>query len=100
MPRKYAKVKHLEDEIFRLKAAGKTNGEIREITGLTKKQLTNLITRHNRREKEMQKGIPVKRRGRPRKTPLTTRQELEMENKQLKMEVELLRSFLQAAGRR
>ena len=41
-----------------------------------------------------------KRQGRPRKAPLITTKELEIENKRLKMEVDLLRSFLQAAGRR
>jgi transposase-like protein len=40
------------------------------------------------------------RRGRPRKTPITTDKEFELENKRLKMENELLRSFLQLAGRR
>jgi transposase len=44
--------------------------------------------------------IPKNHRGRPRKTPITTQRELEIENKRLKMEVDLLRSFLQAAGRR
>ncbi|WRS28621.1 transposase [Oscillospiraceae bacterium MB08-C2-2] len=43
--------------------------------------------------------IPHKR-GRPRTRPLTTLDELRAENKQLKMENELMRSFLQAAGRK
>lgn len=46
------------------------------------------------------KPAAPKRRGRPRKTPITKQRELELENKQLRMEVDLLRSFLQAAGRR
>lgn len=41
-----------------------------------------------------------KRRGRPRMRLLKLPKEMEQEIKQLKMEVELLRSFLQAAGRR
>ena len=49
--------------------------------------------------KKKNTSIP-KRRGRKRKTPITTQKELEIENKRLKMEVDLLRSFLQAAGRR
>ena len=41
-----------------------------------------------------------RKRGRPRAKPLTTLEEFEQENKRLKMENELLRSFLQAAGRK
>lgn len=41
-----------------------------------------------------------KRRGRPKKYPITNQKEMQIEIKQLKMEIELLRSFLQAAGRR
>jgi len=44
-------------------------------------------------------SIP-KRRGRPRTRPATSQKAMELEIKQLRMEVELLRSFLQAAGRR
>ena len=51
------------------------------------------------RGKPKEPTVP-KRRGRPRKTPITKHRELELENKQLRMEVDLLRSFLQAAGRR
>lgn len=42
----------------------------------------------------------LKKRGRPRIKPLTTIEELTAENKQLRMENELMRSFLQAAGRK
>lgn len=49
--------------------------------------------------KKEKTSIP-KRRGRKRKIPIATQKELETENKRLKMEVDLLRSFLQAAGRR
>lgn len=41
-----------------------------------------------------------RKKGRPRVKPLTTLEELAQENKLLKMENELLRSFLQAAGRK
>ena len=43
-------------------------------------------------------AIP-RRRGRPRTRPATSQKAMEQEIKQLRMEVELLRSFLQAAGR-
>ena len=41
-----------------------------------------------------------KRRGRPRTKPITNQEDMALEIRRLKMEVELLRSFLQAAGRR
>lgn len=49
--------------------------------------------------KEHEQHIP-KRRGRPRTKPREPMEDIIKENTQLKMEVELLRSFLQAAGRR
>jgi transposase-like protein len=52
------------------------------------------------RESEGRKQPSVKRRGRPRTRPLTTQKEYEQRIKQLEMEVELLRTFLQAAGRK
>lgn len=100
MPRKYTHVKHLEESVFGLKAEGKTNGEISQYFGLTMKQLKNLITRHNCRAKKIQAGIPIKRRGRPPIKPPAQQKKLVLEITRLRMENELLRSFLQAAGRR
>jgi len=40
------------------------------------------------------KKIAPRKKGRPRKTPISTPQELEKENKRLRMENELLRDFL------
>jgi len=48
---------------------------------------------------ELIQSVP-KKRGRPRTRPVTSQKAMELEIKQLQMEVELLRSFLQAAGRR
>ena len=49
--------------------------------------------------KESIQSVP-KRRGRPRTKPETSQKAMELKIKQLQMEVELLRSFLQAVGRR
>jgi len=48
------------------------------------------------------KSVPIvpKRRGRPRTKSITSQKEMEHEIKRLRMEIELLRSFLHAAGRR
>ena len=100
MPRSYDHVKLIEKEIFQMKAKGKSNREIREYYGLSKKQLGNLITRHNRGEKRLQAGIFPRRRGRPPKGYQPTEQEKDNEIKLLKMENELLRDFLRIAGRK
>ena len=100
MPRTYRHVKGLEEEIFIMKAEGKTNREIRELYGLSKKQMANLITRHNRREEKKAKGIIPLRRGRPPKDTLITDKEKDYEIKRLRMENQLLRDFLRLAGRR
>jgi len=100
MSRSYVHVKLLEKDIFEMKASGKSNREIREQFGLSEKQLKNLITRHNRAEDRIQKGIPPRRQGRPRKGYVPTEQEKDNEIKRLKMENELLRNFLRLAGRR
>lgn len=92
MSRNYYKVKIFEDKVFELKEAGKTNREICEILGFPNlESVKNLIKRRNRRTRE--NSIP-KKRGRPRKTPLTSQRELELEVKRLNMENELLRNFL------
>ena len=89
MPREYRKVKHLEEEIFAEKAAGRTNREIGAEYGLSKRQVECLINRHNRRKRKEAAGIIPQRR---RKAP----DELE----QLRMENELLRDFVKFIGRR
>lgn len=52
-----------------------------------------------RPEKEIAKATP-KRRGRPRRNEILSEKEMNNEIQRLKMENDLLRSFLQVAGRR
>jgi hypothetical protein len=99
MPRSYTHMKALEKEIFEQKGQGKSNREVREQYGLSKKQMKNLITRHNQRERLLEAGILPRRRGRPPKGYKFTESEKDNEIKRLKMENELLRDFLRAAGR-
>lgn len=99
MPRSYSHIKVLEKEIFEQKAQGKSNREIREQYGLSEKQMENLITRHNRTVKLLNAGIIPRRRGRPPKGYTPTQAEKDNEINRLKMENELLRDFLRAAGR-
>ena len=99
--RGYKKIKHLEKEILELQQAGKTYREIGEQSGYSREQVRELVKRYRRRISSYGegKGIP-KKQGRPRKRPLTTQEDYMREINRLKMESELLRSFLQAAGRR
>lgn len=99
MRRSYTHVKSLEEEIFEQKGQGKSNREIRDYYGLSKKQMENLITRHNKRERLLEEGIVPRRRGRPPKRYKSTESEKDNEIKRLKMENELLRDFLHAVGR-
>lgn len=58
--------------------------------------MSNLINRHNRRQKRIAAGFPIRGKGRPPKGY----QKPEYEIKRLQMENELLRNFLSAVGRR
>lgn len=100
MPRSYEHLKVIEKELFEQKAQGKSNREIREKYGLSKKQMENLITRHNRTEMMIEAGIVPRRRGRPSKENKPTEMEKDNEIKRLQMENELLRDFVRAAGRK
>jgi len=71
--------------------------EIAVALGLELKQIENFITRYNKRQRIG--GMLSKRRGRPRKYPPTTQEEMALRIKELEREVALLRSFLRAAGR-
>jgi len=76
-------------------AEGKSRQEMGDTLGLEKLQIKEFIKRHNRRKKEGH--VLPKQRDRK---PAITLQEYKYENKRLKMENDLLRSFLRAAGRR
>ena len=79
-----------------MREAGMTRQEIADELGLRKEQIKWWVARYNRRMASNESGIP-KQRG--RKTAVTL-SEYKNENKRLKMENELLRDFLQLAGRK
>ena len=84
-------------KVLEMKENGYTHRKIAEDLGFSMDQITKLIERYNRGQRKPQK-IPLKR-GRPRIRPLVGEQEFLERIKQLEMENDLLRSFLQAAGR-
>jgi len=98
MKRKWTDIKSVEPQIQQMRQEGRTRQEIADSLGLEKAQIKNWINRNNRRQEK----IPVvpKRKGRPRKRPVSEPEAMALRIQELEREVELYRSFLQAAGRR
>ena len=84
-------------KVLEMKENGYTHRMIAEELGFSMDQIKRLLERNNRKQRNLQK-IPLKR-GRPRIRPLVGEQEYLERINQLEMENDLLRSFLQAAGR-
>ena len=94
MRRRYQHMMKLLPEIKKMLSEGMTQKEVENALGLTgDRPIHNLLKRE--RKKAVQ-GVP-KQRGRK---PAKTLAEYKYENKRLKMEVELLRDFLLATGRK
>ena len=87
--------------MLEMKATGKTDREIAEYFGFQDKYVVKRwVKQYNWRMRQMEAGIMPRRRGRPPKGYVPTKQEKENEIRRLKMENELLRDFLRLAGRR
>lgn len=83
--------------VLERKAQGYTHQMIGEEFGYSRVQIKKLVERYNKKQHSPIK-VPIKR-GRPRNRPISMEEEYQQRIKQLEMENELLRSFLQAAGR-
>ena len=91
--RRYTKIQALLPVIEQMLEAGMSHRQIEEELGLEgDRPIHNLLKRQRRKAV---KGLP-KFRGRK---PAKTLQEYKYENRRLKMEVELLRDFLQSTER-
>jgi len=97
MTRKWTDIQSIEQVILRMRKEGRTRQEIANALNLDKVQIKNWIWRFNRKQAKPP-AIP-KRKGRPRKRPITEPQAMALRIRELEREVELYRSFLQAAGR-
>ena len=116
MSRNYLHINEYEKEILEMRRQGKSKREICEKYGFSIKQLTDFVTRYNRKQKKLAAGILIKPKGRPRKdgtelppsvqqlSKLTQLQyELAMKErhiKRLEMENELMRDFLSLTERK
>jgi hypothetical protein len=99
--RTYTHIDKLGKEIDQMIKAGKSQREIALFFGFKDKTVVHqYLKRQRRKEKLLMAGISPKRRGRLPSGYTSSEEEKDNEIKRLKMEVDLLRSFLQIAGRR
>ncbi len=92
--RKWTDIKAIEAGIIEMRKEGKSRQEIADYFGLSKKQIANWVTRHNREQARLTQGILPGRRGRPRKDEKPSQISELTELKRLRMENQLLRDFL------
>ena len=97
--RKWTNMQVLEPQILAMREAGMSRRIIADELGLELRQIENWINRRNRSRAKLSLGILPKRKGRPRKRPLSTVEEYEQEISRLQMENKLLRDFLQLTER-
>ena len=97
--RKYTHMKDMETQIINMREAGMSRQAIAEELDLEIKQIKNWITRYNRKQVEIAAMMPPKRKGRPRRRPLSSTDAYEKEISRLEMENKLLWDFLQSVER-
>mgnify|MGYP003297018368 CR=1 FL=1 len=97
--RKWTNIQVLEPQILAMREAGMSRRMIADELGLELRQIENWINRRNRSKVKLSLGIVPKRKGRPRKYPLSTKAQYEQEIARLQMENKLLRDFLQSTER-
>lgn len=100
----------IAEKVFEMKRSGRTHREIATELGYTYKQIKELVTRENTRQRKVSAGIIIKQKGRPIKDCKVTEEDKiaelkyklsrkEYQIKRLEMENDLLRDFLKEAGR-
>lgn len=97
--RKYTKIQVLEPEMVSMQEAGKTHREIAEHFGLERSQVKKCLERRRNRQQKQSAGIQSKPKGRPRKDGQPPQQSEATELKRLRIVNQLLRDFLELAGR-
>lgn len=116
MPRSYRHISVYENEIRELRKQGKSRKEICELLGISQKQLHNFITRYNKKQRMIESGQGIHKKGRPSKSdngiPPSIQRLYKLAQmryvmaskdrhiKQLEMENELMRDFLSHTERK
>lgn len=110
MSREYRHLQQYEKEILRLREEGLTHREIAEKFGLTKEHIKQFFNRYNRKQKKLEAGIALKKKGRPPKDYVVREDKIaelkyilarkEAKIKSLEMENDLMRDFLSLTERK
>lgn len=111
MARSYRHIQQYEKEMLELKAQGVSVKEIGKKFGLSYEQAHGFFKRHNRRQRKIDAGIALKKKGRPPKSDKITSTDKvnelkyiiarkDAKIKALEMENELMRDFLSLIERK
>ena len=111
MPRDYRHLMQYEKELLKLKGKGVTVKAIGEMFGCSYEQMHGFFKRHNKKQRKIEAGISLKRKGRPPKEYAVSEQDKvaelkyilarkEAKIKSLEMENELMRDFLSLTERK
>lgn len=111
MPRSYRHIQQYEKEMVELKEQGMTVREIGAKFGFTKEQTHDFFKRRNRKQRKKEAGIVLKRKGRPPKNYVVSKEDKvaelkyilarkEAKIKVLEMENKLMRDFLSLTERK
>ncbi len=111
MARNYTHIQQYEKELLEFKAKGLTVREIGERFGLSYEQTHEFFKRYNRKQRKIEAGLAIRRKGRPSKDYIGTddakiselkyiiaRKDAKI--KSLEMENELMRDFLSLTERK
>ena len=111
MPRRYRHIQEYEKEILELKKQGFTRKQIGDKLGFTADQIHDFTKRYNRKQRKLTAGMALKKKGRPPKDYVVTKQDKlaelkymlarkEARIKSLEMANELMRDFLSLTERK
>ena len=89
--------KEIMQKVLEMKESGYSHRMIGDELGYAVEQIKTLVERYHKKQRHP--ILALQKRGRQRKRPISTEEDYKQRIKQLEMENDLLRSFLQAAGR-
>ena len=89
--------KRILPRVLELEVQGYTHRMAAEELGYSYEQIKKLVERYHKNQRK--ETLVAVKRGRPRTRPIKDEEAYQKRIKQLEKETELLRSFLQAAGR-
>lgn len=111
MPREYRHMNQYEEELLKMKVDGLTYREIGERMGIDRIKVKKFFERYRIKQRKIEAGIALKRKGRPPKDYVVSEQDKVAELryilarkdakiKSLEMENELMRDFLSLTERK